>query len=118
MCNTSPIHKRLAVVSFGLPDLLSILVRQRAMVTDERGKPDMDGIRVRTAKRGRTRQLGTAMSATATPQKPKRKKSKKSPRSVYAASAMAVVTQNLINMFAVSVGSGTVLLALLTAKHF
>jgi hypothetical protein len=34
------------------------------------------------------------------------------------AAAMSVVTQNLINMLAVSVVSGTVLLGLLTAKHF
>jgi hypothetical protein len=108
----------LAVVSFGLPDLLSILVRERAMVADDRAKPDRDGVRVRTAGAVLTRQLGTAMPANTPPQKPKRKKSKKSPRPVYAASAISVVTQNLINMLAVSAGSGTVLLGLLTAKRF
>jgi hypothetical protein len=105
----------LAVVSFGLPDLLSILVRERAMVADDRAKPDRDGVRVRAVL---TRQLGTAMSASTPPQKPKRKKSKKSPPPVYAASAISVVTQNLINMVAVSAVSGTVLLGLLAAKHF
>ncbi len=58
------------------------------------------------------------MSANTTPQKSKRKKSKKSPPPVYAASAISVVTQNLINMVAVSAVSGTVLLGLLAAKHF
>jgi hypothetical protein len=58
------------------------------------------------------------MSANTTPQKSKRNKSKKSPPRVYAASALAVVRQNLINMLAVSVGSGAVLLTLLAAKHF
>jgi hypothetical protein len=58
------------------------------------------------------------MSANTTLQNPKRKKSKKSPPPVYAASAISVVTQNLINMIAVSAVSGTVLLGLLAAKHF
>ncbi|MDB5606612.1 MAG: hypothetical protein JWP25_3512 [Bradyrhizobium sp.] len=58
------------------------------------------------------------MPAKTTPQKTKRKKSKTSPPPVYAASAMSVVTQNLVNMVAVSAVSGTVLLGLLAAKHF
>jgi len=58
------------------------------------------------------------MSANTTPQKSKRKKSKESPPPVYAASAISVVAQNLINMVAVSAVSGTVLLGLLAAKHF
>jgi hypothetical protein len=38
--------------------------------------------------------------------------------SAYAASTLAVATQNLINMVTVSAVSGTVLLGLLAAKHF
>jgi len=58
------------------------------------------------------------MSATKTHQKSNRKNSKKSPRPVHADSAMSVVAQNLINMLAVSIGSGAVLLGLLAVKHF
>jgi hypothetical protein len=36
----------------------------------------------------------------------------------YAGSMIAMATQNLINMIAVSVVSGAVLLGLLAAKHF
>lgn len=48
-------------------------------------------------------------------QKPKRKKSKAGSRPAYAAATISVATQNLVNMVAVS---GTVLLGLLTARHF
>jgi hypothetical protein len=57
------------------------------------------------------------MSAKTPPQRP-RKKSKTSLPSAYAASTLAVATQNLINMVTVSAVSGTVLLGLLAAKHF
>ena len=51
MCKTSLIRKPLAVVSLGLPDLLSILVQRRAIVVDDRCEPDMEAVRVRTARR-------------------------------------------------------------------
>jgi hypothetical protein len=58
------------------------------------------------------------MPARSTPQKAKRKKPKASPPPVHATSTLSVVTQNLLNMVAVSAVSGTVLLGLLAAKHF
>jgi hypothetical protein len=92
MCNTSLIHKPLAVVSFGLPDLLSIRVRGRAMVADDRGKPDRKASGS-GPQSGLARQLGTVMSTNTTPKKSNRKNAKKSPRPVYATSAISVVTQ-------------------------
>jgi hypothetical protein len=58
------------------------------------------------------------MSAKTPPQRPKRKKSKTSLPPAYAASTLAVATQNLINMVTASAVSGTVLLGLLAAKGF
>ena len=58
------------------------------------------------------------MSAKATPQKAKRKKSKTSLPPAYAASTIAMATQNLINMVVIFAVSGTVLLGLLAVKHF
>jgi hypothetical protein len=62
------------------------------------------------------------MVAKATPEKTKRKNtskiSKASPPLVTSVSTRSVITQNLINMVAVTAVSGTVLLGLLAAKHF
>ncbi|MDR3485438.1 MAG: hypothetical protein P4M05_11095 [Bradyrhizobium sp.] len=58
------------------------------------------------------------MAAKMRPQGAKHKKSKPNPLPVYAGSTLAVATQNLINMVAVTAVSGTVLLGLLAAKHF
>jgi len=58
------------------------------------------------------------MSAKTTPQKPGRKKAKSDPAPAHTASTLAVAGQNLINMVVVSATSGTVLLALLAARHF
>jgi len=62
------------------------------------------------------------MAAKTTPQKAKRKNasktSKANPLPAAAASALSMVTQNLINMVGVSAVSGTVLLGLLAARHF
>jgi hypothetical protein len=59
------------------------------------------------------------MAAKTTSQKPKRKDTSKTANPPPAAAlALSMVTQNLINMIAVSAVSGTVLLGLLAAKHF
>jgi hypothetical protein len=57
------------------------------------------------------------MAAKTTPQKAKHRKSNPRPPP-YAASMLSVAAQNLINMVAVCAISGTVLLALLAARHF
>jgi hypothetical protein len=61
------------------------------------------------------------MAAKTTPQKAKRKNASKTSKAnppPAAASALSMVTQNLINMVVVSAVSGTVLLGLLAARHF
>ena len=58
------------------------------------------------------------MAAKQTLKKTEHQKSKAGPSPVYAASALSVARQNLINMVAVTAVSGTVLLGLLAAKHF
>jgi hypothetical protein len=67
------------------------------------------------------------MAAKTTSQKAKRKsagkrskgtKRKPGPAAVASTSARTVVAQNLINMAVVAMGSGTVLLGLMAARHF
>jgi hypothetical protein len=60
------------------------------------------------------------MAAKTTPQKAKRKDASKTSKAnpPAAASALAMVAQNLINMVIVSAVSATVLLGLLAARHF
>jgi len=104
------------VVSFGLPDPFSSGgVRWWLPIGN---KPRQGKRQGQAAKRPDPPSQGNAMSAKTPPQRPKRKKSKTSSRSAYAASTLAVATQNLINMVTVSAVSGTVLLGLLAAKHF
>jgi hypothetical protein len=57
------------------------------------------------------------MAAKTTSQKAKRKVASKLSK-VPPASALSMVTQNMVNMVVVMAGSGTVLLGLLAAKHF
>ena len=56
-CKTSRIHKPSAVVSFGLPDPLSFLVRGRAMVAADRGQTSTGKASGSGCKRGLTRHL-------------------------------------------------------------
>ena len=57
------------------------------------------------------------MAAKTTPKRTN-KKSRSNRAAVQTASAISMATQNLINMVAVTVVSGAVLLGLLAAKHF
>jgi hypothetical protein len=57
------------------------------------------------------------LQKTTAPKK-KRQPSKTSPPPADASSILSTVTQNLINMVAVSAVSGAVLLGLLAARHF
>jgi hypothetical protein len=58
------------------------------------------------------------MAAKATSQKAKHRKSKTGPPPARATSMRSMATQNLINMVAVGMTSGVVLLTLLAARHF
>ena len=57
------------------------------------------------------------MAAKTTPKRAN-KKSRSNQAAVQTASTLSMVTQNLINMVAVTVVSGAVLLGLLAARHF
>lgn len=58
------------------------------------------------------------MRAKTTPQKPKRQKAKTNVTRAYVSLTLSMATHNLINMVAVTVVSGAVLLTLLAARHF
>ena len=60
-----------------------------------------------------TRRLGDAMRAS---QKSKRKTAKTN--RTFVSSTMSMATHNLVNLVAITLVSGTVLLALLAARHF
>ena len=50
-------------------------------------------------------------------QKPKRKKARANGTLAYGSSALSMATHNLVNMVVITLLSGGILLALLTAKH-
>ena len=109
------IHKPSARVSFGLPDPLSFQVRSHVMVARRSGTNlDRESVRVRLPS-SLTRRLGNAMRAS---QKSKRNKAKANRTLAYVSSTLSMATHNLVNMVAITVVSGTVLLALLAARHF
>jgi hypothetical protein len=58
------------------------------------------------------------MAGKTTPKRKNGKKLRSSQAAIQAASTISMATQNLINMVAVTVVSGAVLLGLLAAKHF
>ena len=58
---------------------------------------------------------GNGMRAS---QKSKRNKAKANPTLAYGSSTLSMATHNLVNMVAITLVSGTVLLALLAANHF
>ena len=75
---------------------------------------DRESVRVRLPS-SLTRRLGNAMR---TSQKSKRKKAKANPTLSYGSSTLSMASHNLVNLVAITLVSGTVLLALLAAKHF
>ena len=75
---------------------------------------DRESVRVRLPS-SLTRRLGNAMRAS---QKSKRNKAKANRTLAYGSSALSMATHNLVNMVGIAAISGTVLLALLAAKHF
>ena len=75
---------------------------------------DRESVRVRLPS-SLTRCLGNAMRAS---QKSKRKKAKANRTLAYVSSTLSMATHNLVNMVAITVVSGTVLLALLAARRF
>ena len=75
---------------------------------------DRESVRVRLLG-GLTRRLGNAMR---TSQKSKRNKAKANQTLAYGSSALSMATHNLVNLVAITLVSGTVLLALLAARHF
>jgi hypothetical protein len=58
------------------------------------------------------------MRAKTARQKPKRKKAKTNLTPAYVSSTLSMAIHNLINMVAVTVVSGAVLITLLAARHF
>ena len=58
------------------------------------------------------------MRAKTMQQKPKRKKVKMNLTPAHVSSTLSMATHNLINMVAVTVVSGAVLITLLAARHF
>ena len=75
---------------------------------------DRESVRVRLLG-SLTRRLGNAMRAS---QKSKRNKAKANRPLAYYSSTLSMATHNLVNLVAITLVSGTVLLALLAAKHF
>ena len=75
---------------------------------------DRESVRVRLPS-SLTRRLGNAMRAS---QKSKRNKAKANRPLAYFSSTLSMATHNLVNLVAITLVSGTVLLALLAARHF
>ena len=75
---------------------------------------DRESVRVRLPG-GLTRRLGNAMRAS---QKSKRNKATAKRLLACGSSTLSMATQNLVNLVAITLVSGTVLLALLAARHF